>query len=314
MTAGAMTAGAMTVADSPLLRSLLFAPANEPRKTRKLSSYGADAVVLDLEDAVAREQKVSARGIARAALREMVGPLRCVRVNGFETGLIADDVRAVVSAELDAIVLPKAEGAIDLDRLDRLITAAESEAGLERGHVRVIALVETCAGIAAAAEIAGASPRMLVLAFGSGDLGRELGLPTIRGELTAALAYGRAKLVYDARAAGLPPPLDGPYLNVRDAAGMEADCRAAAALGYGGKVCIHPDQVGIANRVFGPAPEEVAFAHKVIVAFAAAEAAGQAAITVDGVFVDYPIMVKARAIVGFAEASAAQAIGTRVRS
>jgi citrate lyase subunit beta/citryl-CoA lyase len=288
--------------DTPLLlRSLLFAPANEPRKTRRLSASGADAVVLDLEDAVARDQKVAARPMARAALREIAGPLRCVRVNAFETGLAADDVAAVVCAGLDAIVLPKTEAAVDLRRLDALLDAAEAAQGLGPGTVRVIPLIETCAGIAAGAEIARASSRTLALAFGSGDLGRDLALPSIRGDLSAALAYGRGKIVYDARAAGLPAPLDGPYLNVRDQAGLEADCRVAAALGHGGKVCIHPDQVAVANRIFGPAPEEVAFARKVIAAFSAAEAAGSAAIAVDGVFVDYPILIKAQAIVRLAE-------------
>ena len=292
---------------SPLpLRSLLFAPANEPRKTRKLSGSGADAVVLDLEDAVAREQKVAARDFARAALREIAGPLRCVRVNAFDTGLTADDVAAVVCAELDVIVLPKTEAAVDLRRLDTMLTAAEAAANIARGSVRVIPLVETCAGVIAGAGIARASSRTLVLAFGSGDLGRDLALPTIRGDLSAALAYGRAKIVYDARAAGLPPPLDGPFLNVRDQDGMEADCRAAAALGHGGKVCLHPDQVTVANRVFAPAPEEVAFARKVIAAFAAAEASGSAAIAVDGVFIDYPIVIKAQSIIDLAATIAAR--------
>lgn len=296
----------MTRTSPLLLRSLLFAPANEARKTRKLGGSGADAVVLDLEDAVAREQKAAARPLARAALREIAGPLRCVRVNAFDTGLTAEDVAAVVCTELDAIVLPKTEAPVDLRRLDAMLDAAEAAADMPRGAVRVIALVETCVGIAAGAEIARASTRTLALAFGSGDLGRDLALPSIRGDLSAALAYGRGKIVYDARAAGLPAPLDGPYLNVRDAEGLEADCRAAAALGHGGKVCIHPDQVAIANRVFGPQPAEVAFAHKIIAAFAAAEAQGSAAIAVDGVFVDYPIAVKAQAIIDLAEAIAAR--------
>jgi citrate lyase subunit beta/citryl-CoA lyase len=285
-----------------LLRSLLFAPANEPRKTSKLSASGADAVVLDLEDAVAREQKLAARPIAREALRDISGPLRCVRVNAFDTGLTPGDVAEVVCAELDVLVLPKVESAVDLRRLDLLIAEAEAKAGLSAGAVRVIPLVETCLGIAAGAEIARASSRILVLAFGSGDLGRDLALPTIRGELSAALAYGRGKIVYDARAAGLPAPLDGPYLNVRDQVGMESDCRAAAALGHGGKVCIHPEQVAVANRVFAPDPQEVMFARKVIARFAEAEARGAAAIAVDGVFIDYPIVIKAQAIVALARA------------
>ena len=296
----------MTHASPLLLRSLLFAPANEMRKTRKLGGSGADAVVLDLEDAVAREQKAAARPLARAALREIRGPLRCVRVNAFDTGLTADDVAAVVCPELDVVVLPKTEAPVDLRRLDAMLDAAEAAADMPRGAVRVIPLIETCVGVTAGAEIARASTRTLALAFGSGDLGRDLALPSIRGDLSAALAYGRGKIVYDARAAGLPAPLDGPYLNVRDGAGLEADCRAAAALGHGDKVLIHPDQVAIANRVFGPQPDEVAFARKIVAAFAAAEAEGSAAIAVDGVFVDYQIAVKAQAILDLAEAIAAR--------
>ena len=289
-----------------LLRSLLFAPANEPRKTSQLSASGADAVVLDLEDAVARDQKIAARPIARAALRNISGPLRCIRVNAFDTGLTAEDVACVVCAELDVIVLPKAEAAVDLRRLDVMLDAAEAAQGLPRGHVKVLPLIETCFGIQNGAEIARGSPRILAVAFGSGDLGRDLALPTIRGDLTAALAYGRGKIVYDARAAGLGAPLDGPYLNVRDQVGLEQDCRIAAALGHGGKVCIHPDQVAVANRVFCPDPDEVAFARKVIVEFAAAEARGSAAIAVDGVFIDYPIVIKAQAIVALSEMIAAR--------
>lgn len=289
-----------------LLRSLLFAPANEPRKTRKLSASGADAVVLDLEDAVANDQKIAARAIGREALRDIHGPIRCIRVNAFDTGLTAGDVAEIVCAELDVIVLPKAEAPVDLRRLDIMIDAAEAAAGLPHGKIRVLPLIETCAGIAAGYDIARASPRILAVAFGSGDLGRDLALPTIRGDLTAALAYGRGKIVYDARAAGLGAPLDGPYLNVRDQVGMERDCRIAAALGHGGKVCIHPDQVAVANRVFGPDPDEVLFAHKVISEFAAAEQRGAAAIAVDGVFIDYPIVIKAKAIVALAEAIAAR--------
>ena len=290
-----------------ILRSLLFCPANEERKVRKLSGAGADAVVLDLEDAVAEDQKIAARGAAREALPMLSGALRTVRVNAFETGLTAGDVEAVVCADLDAIILPKVETAQDLARLDRLIAKGEAANGVAAGSIGVIALVETCVGIAHAGEIAQSCNRLLRLVFGSGDLGNDLALPTMRGDITPALAYGRAKIVYDARAAGLPPPLDGPFLNVRDQAGLEADCRISRSLGHGGRVCLHPDQVPVVNRVFSPDPEEVAFARKVIDAFGQARQAGSASITVDGTFIDYPIAYKAERIVAMAEAIAARA-------
>jgi citrate lyase subunit beta/citryl-CoA lyase len=284
----------------PPIRSLLFAPANEPRKVAKLAATGADAVVLDLEDAVAKEHKVAARAMARDALATIAGPVRCIRVNAWDTGLTPGDVAAIASPDLDVIVLPKVESPRDLARLDAAIAAAmPGVAG-----PRVLALIETCAGILAAAEIARASPRLAGLVFGAGDLGKDLALPTLRGDISGALAWGRAKLVYDARAAGLPGPIDGPCLMVRDQAAMEVEARAAAALGHRGKVCIHPDQVAVANRVFSPDPDEVAFARRVIAAFAAAEGAGSASITVDGVFVDYPIVEKAEAIVRLAERAA----------
>ena len=289
-----------------LMRSLLFCPANEPRKVARLSASGADAVVLDLEDAVAANEKVAARRSAREALPILRNALRCVRLNAFETGLTPGDVEAVVCKDLDALLLPKAETAQDMRRLDRLIAKAEAKNSLAPGRVGVIALVETCAGIAAAAEIAASGSRLVTLVFGSGDLGSDLELPTIRGDLGGALAYGRSKIVYDARSAGLPPPLDGPFLKVRDQKLLEQDCVISRSLGHRGRVCIHPDQVPVVNRIYGPDPDEVLFAHKVVHAFAEAERVGSASIAVDGIFVDYPIVHKAERIIALADAIAAR--------
>jgi citrate lyase subunit beta / citryl-CoA lyase len=282
-----------------LMRSLLFSPANEPRKVVRLLGSGADAVVLDLEDAVAEGQKVAARRSARGALPTLRDARRCVRVNAFETGLTPGD--------LDALPLPKAETVADVRRVDRLIAMAEAKNALAPGPIGVTALVETCAGIAAAAEIAPSGPRLITLILGSSDLGSDLGLPTIRGDLGGALAYGRAKLVYDARAAGLAPPLDGPFLQVRDQALLEQDCIVSRSLGHQGRVCIHPHQVPVVNRIYGPDPDEVLFARKVVDAFAEAERAGLASIVLDGVFVDYPIVHKGERIIALADAIAPRA-------
>jgi citrate lyase subunit beta / citryl-CoA lyase len=295
------------VTDFWLLRSLLFCPANEHRKVARLAQSGADAVVLDLEDAVADAHKAAARTAAREALSGIAGVTRCVRINSLGTGYAAADVAAVVCPELEAIVLPKAETVQDLRRLDRLIARAEAENGMRSGAIRVLALIETCAGIAAGAEIVAAAPRLCRTIFGAGDLGVDLGLPTIRGDLSPALAYGRAKIVYDARAAGLPPPIDGPCLRVRDLTGLARDSEIARALGHGGRLCLHPDQVQVVNEIFAPDPEEVGFARRVLEAFAEAERAGSASILVDDLFVDYPIAHKAERIVRLADAIAARA-------
>lgn len=306
--------------DPPPLRSLLFAPGNEPRKVDKVASFGADAVILDLEDAVPDAQKVASRALVRAALGTVAGgpagssgaaalgrPLVCVRVNGFHTDLTAGDVGGVVAPGLDCIVLPKTECAEHLRAVAALLDDAEARAGVPGGHVRVLPLVETARGMVRGAEIAGAHPRVLTLAFGSGDFTRDLDLPSVRWSADGGeLAHARARLVLDARAAGAARPIDGPYLSVRDAAGFERDCLAARTLGFQGKILIHPSQVAPANRLFAPDPDEVAFCRRVTADFGAAVARGSASITVDGVFVDYPIADKAARIVRLAEALAAR--------
>jgi citrate lyase subunit beta/citryl-CoA lyase len=300
--------------DHPLIRSILFCPANEQRKVAKLSDSGADAVVLDLEDAVAAREKAAARAGVRGALASLRGAIRCVRVNSLDTGFGEDDVKRAVCADLDAIVLPKIETRRDLFRFERLIAAAEAANGVAAGQVKVIALVETASGVCAANEIAAVDGRLLKIILGSGDLTNDLALPVMRGDTTAALAYGRAKLVYDSRAAGLDPPLDGPFLDVRDREGLAADCRLSRSLGYAGRVCIHPDQVPEVNRIYAPDPVDVAFARRVIAAFAQAETRGSASIAVDGVFVDYPIVYRAKRIVRLADAVArrdSERIGAR---
>jgi citrate lyase subunit beta/citryl-CoA lyase len=285
------------------MRSWLFAPGNEPRKVKKVASFGADAIILDLEDAVPNADKVATRPMVRDAVREIQGPLVCVRVNGLATGLTAGDVDGVAVEGLDVIVVPKTETPEDVLAVDAMVAAAERREGLPAGRVRLLPLVETARGVLAASAIAGASPRVVTIALGSGDFTRDLELPVIRWSLEGReLAWARAKLVVDVRAAGRPRPLDGPYIAVRDAEGFVADCRVAKSLGYQGKILIHPSQVEAANRAFAPDPDEVAFCRKVIETFTAAEKQGSASITVDGIFVDYPIVEKAQRIIALAEA------------
>jgi citrate lyase subunit beta / citryl-CoA lyase len=207
--------GEMTTIDASSeepIRSLLFCPANEPRKVAKLSGSGADAVALDLEDAVASSEEASARAGVRAALAALRCPLRCTRVNSLDSRNGEDDVRSTVCLGLDAIIAPKIETRQDLRRLDRLIEAAEIAGGIAVGRIKVIALIETAAGVCAAQEIAGAGARLWKVALGSAELGNDLDLLTMNSDVTKALRYGRSKLVYHARAAGLEPPLDGPFL------------------------------------------------------------------------------------------------------
>ena len=284
------------------LRSLLFAPGNEPRKLDRLGDFAADGVVIDLEDAVPGSAKDAARAAVRGVLADLSAPLVCVRVNASPPDLLGADVAEVVTRKLDCVVLPKTEGSADVRALNALISEAERRSGLDEGRIGILPLIETASGVLRSRAVAAASPRVMTLALGSADLARDLDLPAIRAQTQGTtLDYARAAVLHSARAAGLPRPVDGPTLAVHDLDALEADCTAARELGYQGKICIHPAQVAIANRVFAPSVEEVAFARRVIEAFAAADAAGSAAIVLDGTFVDIALAAHAERIVAQAE-------------
>lgn len=287
-----------------LVRSALFVPGNRPDRIDKAVATAADLVIVDLEDAVPLAEKRAVLPV----VREKVGrhgeqrPIM-VRVNALETGLTEGDLAGVVGPGLAAVMLPKVQTAADLADMERLLLAAEEASGRQRGSVRLVALVETALGVENAHVIAAAAqseaPRLHTIAFGAADFSLDMGMSLSKsGE---ELAYPRARIAVACRAAGIAPPLDTPYMiDLKDREAFEADVVRGKRLGYGGKLCIHPDQVGFCNRTFSPSEKEVAFAVKVIAAFEAAEAAGQAAIQVEGKFVDYPVVARAQRIVAFA--------------
>jgi citrate lyase subunit beta/citryl-CoA lyase len=277
------------------LRSLLFAPGNQPRKLEKVGGFGSDAIVLDLEDAVADAEKSAARETVRAALPTYAEPtIVFARVNGAETGRLDDDVRATVCPDLDGLMIPKVERPETLPELDRLLSGLEREHGLPDGHVRLIALIETARGLVRCEEIALAAPeRLLTIVFGLGDFSVDIGV-----DLTpdaTELLYGRSRVVVAARAARLRPPLDGPFLDLQNVEGLVADTLRSRQLGFQGRVVVYPPQVEHVQRAYSElSPEEADRAQRVVEAFEQAEAAGSASIQVDGRFVDYPIYARAK--------------------
>jgi citrate lyase subunit beta/citryl-CoA lyase len=277
------------------LRSLLFAPGNHPRKLEKVGSFGSDAIVLDLEDAVADAEKSAARDLVRAALPTYgEGTVRVVRVNGADTGRLEDDVAAVVCGELDCVMVPKVERPDTLPRVDEAIGGHEREHGLEPGHIRLLALIETAKGLVRCEEIAAeAPPRLFTLVFGLGDFSVDIGVDvTPEGD---ELLYGRSRVVVAARAAGLPSPLDGPYLDIPNIEGLEEECRRSRGLGFQGRVVIYPAHVEPAQRVYSElSDDEAERCRRVVAAFEEAEAAGSASIQVDGRFIDYPLYERAK--------------------
>lgn len=269
------------------MRSLLFAPANHARRAARLGDFGADAAVLDLEDAVADAEKVAARSVVSAALAALSGPRRCVRINALTTGLAYGDLDAVVGEHLDAVIVPKVDGPEQLALVDAELSRLEGERGL--APIEVLPLVETALGFVRVDEIALRAPgRVRRLVFGLGDFSTELGL-TVSPD-GRELQYARSRIVTASHAARLDPPLDGPYLDIHDNDGLHADTVASRANGFRGRVVVYPGQVEPVHRGYSQVPEaELAKARRIVEEFATAEAGGIASIQVAGVFVDYPI-------------------------
>lgn len=270
------------------LRTMLFAPGSDERKLAKALAVGADAVVADLEDSVSDPEKPAARTLATRLLREVeTRSARLVRINGADTEFFAEDVAAVAELELDAIVLPKAS------------PSAVSALG-EHGPP-IVAIVETAMGLRQAYEIASA-PRVARLSLGAVDLGAALRLePRPDGQ---ELLFARSTLVVDSAAAGIPGPIDVVYLNVKDPAGLEAECRFVRSLGFRGKASIHPDQVEVIQRAFAPSAEDVAWAERVVAAYEEGVRAGRGAITLDDEMIDKPVVDRARKVLAEAKGGA----------
>jgi citrate lyase subunit beta / citryl-CoA lyase len=264
----------------------------------RVGSFGSDAVILDLEDAVPLAEKAATRPAVRAALPSLAGgPLRYVRVNAVETGLVFDDLEAVVCPDLDGVLLPKVDRPEQLVAAEKRLEELEQRSGLEVALIDLVPLIETAEGVLNARSTAEAGRRVRRLGFGAADYCREVGVRfsgTLWEPDGLELLFARSQIVLASRAAGLEPPMDTVWLDVRDNAGLEQDARAALRLGFGSKAAIHPGQIEIINQVFSPTAEELEYARRVVEAFDRAEAEGSASIAVDGRLVDYPIVIKAR--------------------
>lgn len=273
-------------------RTFLFAPGTDSYKIEKAFALPADSVILDLEDAVPPERKAEARAVVRESVRASRGLPTFVRVNGVSTDYFRCDMEEVFGAGLDGIMLPKAESGDEIRVADGLISEAEDKLGSPPGRVELIPLVESAVGVHRAAEIAGASPRVSRLAFGSLDFALDVGA-TWDPDGTTFL-YARSHLVVVSRVAGVGAPIDAVFPDLDDDEGFVRECEQARRLGFQGKLVIHPRQIEPANRAFSPSPEEIAQARRIVSAFEEAERKGLASIQVDGKLVDYPIALRAR--------------------
>jgi citrate lyase subunit beta / citryl-CoA lyase len=273
------------------LRSLLFVPGDSERKFARARDCGADALILDLEDSVAPAEKPAARAHVAGLIRP--DPQRSwlctVRINALDSALALDDLAAVVKPGLDALVLPKANGAADLERAGHYLDALEARAGMALGSVRLaIVATETPKAMFALSSYAPAHPRLIALTWGAEDLSAALGATDHKepdGTWTFPYQLARANCLFAASAAEVAP-VDTLYADFRDSGGLERDCRGSRRDGFVGRLAIHPDQVAVINRAYAPSEAEIAHAQRIVAAFEANPGAG--ALGVDGKMVDLP--------------------------
>ena len=275
-------------------RSMLFLPGNNPNMLINGNCLGSDAVIFDLEDAVAPDQKDAARILVRNTLRYMDfrGCERIVRINSIGTPYWKEDLKALLPYKPDLILLPKTESAQDILTIDAYMTELGSEVG-------VMALIETALGVENAFQIASASKRLKALFLGAEDLTADLRCK--RTKEGREIEYARHRLVVAARAAGVDV-YDTPFTDVNDDEGIVTDATYAKALGFTGKASISPRHVEVINSVFSPTQKDVDYAYEVMEAIALAKAQGKGAISLYGKMIDAPIVTRAEQTIAMANA------------
>ena len=274
------------------MRSKLFVPGARPELFAKAMASDADALSLDLEDSVRPEHKAAAREavaalVASEAVRNLAKAI-IVRVNAADTPWFADDLRAVAHANLALLNLPKVASAADVHAAVQVLATVEAERNIAT-PIRLLVTIETPAGLASAAAIAAAHPRVAGLQLGLGDLFEPLGIDRRDPANLHAVLFA---LRMAAAQAGVFV-LDGAYPDIADDAGFSAEAQRARRLGYLGKSCIHPRQVALANAAFAPGDDELAWARRIV---AAAAGSDRGAFVVDGRMVDLPFLKRAQSL------------------
>jgi citrate lyase subunit beta / citryl-CoA lyase len=288
------------------MRSLLFVPADSARKLEKSLTCGADVVIIDLEDAIAADQKDVARANAASFVKGVVTrssrPRIFVRINGLESGLTDADLDAVLPAKPDGVVLPKGEGGASIIHLDAKLTAREALYGIADGTTKIFAFaIESATALFLAGTYAGVSARLIGLTWGSEDLTYAFGGTHSRdaeGNFLEPYRLART-LCLAAAAAARVAAIDTVYADFHNPDGLRKEARDAAVQGFAGKMAIHPAQIPIINEVFAPSPEKIAWARAVAAAFAAAPDKG--AVAVDGVMYDRPHLLHAEQLLGLVD-------------
>ncbi|MDF3011407.1 MAG: citrate lyase subunit beta [Burkholderiales bacterium] len=283
-------------------RSFLFAPGNVARRVEKAFTLEADAVILDLEDSVAVSDKVATRKQVVQALERKGSARVYVRVNAPSTPFCHGDLMATVQKGIDGVVVPKIESAADLHAIDWVMAALERERGIPEGSLDLMPLIETAAGVQRVDRVLQARNlrpykgawRVKRVAFGAADYANDVGLaPTLE---EVELAGARERVVLASRAAGMENPIDSPWFHFKETAAFDRALERSRRGGFQGRLCVHPDQLAPVNKAYLPSDEELERARRIVAAFREAEARGEAAVQVDGLMVDYPVMHRAQAL------------------
>lgn len=276
------------------MRSWMFVPGNIERFLDKAPVSGADVVLFDLEDGVSPPAKSNARTLVRARLEgSWQGPLRFVRLNAASTPWLEEDLQAVLVPGLDGVCLSKTETPEDVANLSERLDAGERAQGIEIGHTRIVAAVESAQALVQAPRIAASSDRLTGLMFGAEDFALDLGLGTHRQGEAAELLYARSALVVAAASAHILS-IDGVFPALDDPDGFSADVLQSRRLGFSAKSTFNPRQIAEINRVFRPQPDEIEYARRVVAAFEEAEKRGESSVAVGGQLVDRPIVLRAQ--------------------
>jgi citrate lyase subunit beta/citryl-CoA lyase len=265
-------------------------------------STGADALLLDLEDAVPVEEKDAARLKLRELIPTFGNQPVFVRVNAVPTGLTRSDLEAVVISGLQGVFVPKVGAPEEVQAVAGWLTELEAGAGIASGAIEIVCMLETANGVRLGYEIATASPRVASLCFASGengDLQTDLGCDwSVQG---VEMLYARSKVVLDARAAGIEYPLDGVFVDIDNIDNLIADTTLSKRLGYKGRAIIHPKHVEHVNRIYTPQPEDVRYYRGLLQAFDVARAEGKGSVTYEGKMIDYAMAARARKVLALAD-------------
>lgn len=279
-----------------LIRSWMFVPGHRLRMIDKALGLTADAIMLDIEDGVAPNEKDAARkNIAESLGREKApgSPARYVRINAIGHARMDADLEAVVRPGLEGLVCPKVDTPEEVRQVDAILNEKEPKSGLDKGRVKLLIAIESPKGLLNAPAIAAASARNIGIIFGAEDFGREIGLPAVREGEARDLIYARSAIVIAAASAHVQA-VDGVWVDLNDSQGLLEFARQSRRLGFSAMSCIHPSQVDPINTVFSPTADEIDYCQKVLKAFEEANARGDGSIAFGGQLIDRPIVERAR--------------------